>query len=51
MSRKKHDHVFRASLSKPQVAEAVLRTALPSKLVKRIDFTTLKPESGTFVDD
>jgi len=46
-----HDHLFRAVFSEPEHAEGLLRAALPARLARQIDWTTLRPLRSSIVDD
>lgn len=46
-----HDAVFRTFLSHPQTARDFMSLHLPPPLLKICDLTTLKLESGSFVED
>lgn len=46
-----HDATFRQFLTHPDVARDFMQIHLPEKLLKICDLTTLKLESGSFVED
>ena len=46
-----HDGLFKAFLSKPDTAKDMLETHLPAHLQTLCDLSTLKLESGTFLED
>jgi hypothetical protein len=46
-----HDALFKAIFSDPETAAAELRSALPAAVADRIDFSTLRVEAGSFVDE
>jgi predicted transposase/invertase (TIGR01784 family) len=50
MSSTPHDELFRKTLGIPEHAAGELRAVLPRKLAKRIDWSTLRAEPGSFVD-
>jgi predicted transposase/invertase (TIGR01784 family) len=45
-----HDKLFALGFGDPANAAGLLRAQLPAELTANIDWTCLKPESGTFVD-
>jgi len=45
-----HDKLFAIGFGDPENAAGLLRTQLPSEVAAKIDWTSLKAESGTFVD-
>jgi len=46
-----HDATFRQFLTQPDIARDFLALHLPPELCQRCDFSTLKLESGSFVED
>lgn len=46
-----HDRLFRRVFSDPEQAAGELRQLLPAKVSRRIDWGTLRPLPGTFVDE
>ena len=50
MSSTPHDELFRKTLGIPEHAAGELRAVLPRKLARRIDWSTLRAEPGSFVD-
>ena len=51
MSQSPHDALFKGIFQNPNHASPVLRTALPTELVRHLDFRTLRLEDGTFIDE
>src|SRR5687767_12953661 len=51
MSATPHDSLFKATFSRLEHAEQLLRGLLPKALVDRIDFATLRLCPGSFVDE
>jgi predicted transposase/invertase (TIGR01784 family) len=45
-----HDKLFAIGFGDPGTAAGLLKAQLPAELVSQIDWTSLKTESGTFVD-
>jgi hypothetical protein len=45
-----HDKLFAIGFGDPINAAGLLRAQLPAELVSQIDWSTLKSESGSFVD-
>src|SRR4051812_15102831 len=45
-----HDALFRYAFTQPEHAAGLLRAALPSELAGAIDWSTLRIETGSFVD-
>ncbi|MCA8976644.1 MAG: Rpn family recombination-promoting nuclease/putative transposase [Planctomycetes bacterium] len=45
-----HDALFRAAFSAPERAADLLRCILPADLAAAVDWSTLRPVDGTFVD-
>lgn len=45
-----HDALFRSTFSQVEHAAAEFRAVLPSELLSAVNLTTLRLESGTFVD-
>lgn len=50
MSSTPHDDLSQKTLGIPEHAAGELRAVLPRKLVKRVDWSTLRAEPGSFVD-
>ncbi|MDI1478007.1 Rpn family recombination-promoting nuclease/putative transposase [Polyangium sp. y55x31] len=50
MSDNPHDALFQFTFSSVEHAAAVLRSALPAEVAERIDWSTLAPMPGSFVD-
>ena len=48
---KPHDKLFRRTFGNPRHAEGVFRTLLPGEVVARADWSRLKLEEGTYVDE
>lgn len=46
-----HDKLFKSALADPRDAAMELRAVLPPVLVSQLDFSTLRPVAGTFVDE
>jgi hypothetical protein len=46
-----HDKFFKEAFGRPEVAREFLQTYLPSRLVRAIDWQTLKQEPASFVDE
>lgn len=46
-----HDALFKSFFSTPEHAADVLRSALPSAVARRIDWSTLRASDGTLIDD
>lgn len=46
-----HDRLFRRVFADPEHAAGELRAILPAELSAQIDWTTLRPLSGSYVDD
>jgi predicted transposase/invertase (TIGR01784 family) len=46
-----HDALFKAVFSSPEHARAVLRAALPPRLARRLDWSSLTLLDGSFVDE
>ena len=51
MTTTPHDALFKAAFSKPHHARGLLRELLPAPLGRRIDWRTLRLESGIAVGD
>ncbi|MEZ4299512.1 MAG: Rpn family recombination-promoting nuclease/putative transposase [Polyangiaceae bacterium] len=51
MSQAPHDSLFRDVFSHPEHARGELQHLLPPALTARLDWSTLKPVPGTFVDE
>jgi predicted transposase/invertase (TIGR01784 family) len=45
-----HDAIFKAVLGKPEHAQGVLRAVVPAELADALDWPTLTPRPGSFVD-
>lgn len=46
-----HDALFKSTFSQPEHAAAALRGVLPAALAARIDFSSLKLQPGSFIDE
>ncbi|SGZ20410.1 Putative uncharacterized protein [Moritella viscosa] len=46
-----HDALFKQFLTHPETARDLLEIHLPAKLLKVCDLSTLKLESGSFIED
>lgn len=51
MSQTPHDAFFKSIFSQPLQAAEVLQQALPPEVVRLLDFSTLTPEPGSFIDE
>jgi len=51
MSDALHDHLFRSIFGMPERAAAELRSVLPAAVAEAIDWPSLAPVSGSFVDE
>ncbi len=51
MSTQPHDAVFRAVFSQPEHAAGELQAVLPAALSARIDWSTLRREPGSYIDE
>jgi hypothetical protein len=45
-----HDKLFKSALADPKDVALQLRAVLPAALARQLDFSTLKPLPGTFID-
>jgi predicted transposase/invertase (TIGR01784 family) len=45
-----HDALFKAVFAKPEHARGALRAVLPAKMAEALDWSTLEPCAGSFVD-
>jgi hypothetical protein len=51
VSQTPHDAFFKSIFSQPLQAAEVLQQALPPEVVRLLDFSTLTPEPGSFIDE